>query len=1048
MAAPPGAVGPGDRDSVVVEEIDGIHIVRGATEPPPDPMSVAELGYAMAAQAETVHTVVVGTESEQVWAGLGEVLGGLGAEDDADVLLVMSHAANRRGGGPSAARRIAERWGVRVTAPDGTALLVPGGSLFVPREPRAVPGGAGSVADGAESRAGGAADGPSGSGWWRFTPGRYEPEPVGRQLPAPSWQTDADRLCAGPVGESAAYRIPAGVLCRPKGMPPPRPDDLSFAVPVSQTRMVVLVGAPGDEAEMSSRDVVDLLASLSPEVRSAVLLAPGRNIDLLPAGQAAADAFGIEVEVLTGAPVMTDGPVSGGGGHRVSTVLIGGGGAPAWQPFVEAVACRPAVDGRVAPPRLIRWQPPVPGLGTARAGVVRLSDQWQVAAVRSGLRITRTSDTPYALPERQVDPDEPAIELGLPGQPLGRPVLSLLDRLLAALAPEMRERAVLYVYGECGADQMRELSRMMAAHGIRRLRTRAPVPAGRRVVPTAMGTPGADGLAVPRDGGLVPPRADGPAVPRDGGLVPPRADGPAVPRGTAPAVRREGGPAVRREGGPAREAEPASRPRRGDSRVSPALPPTPPPSSQAAAAPAIVPDPPERAAPPTPSRATGQGPVSVPRSEPADDPAAPARPVLRPGAAHSPTPPAVPAPTPTRGAVRPYGPGVLGSEVFGSGVLGSGVSRSPASGNDASGSGVSGSGASGPRASASGVRGSGTPGSGASGPSPRGAGAAAPPGPPTSSAPPRPPSSSAPPAAPTSSAPPRPPSSTAPGGTPRHPGTVTGPESPAGDADLGQRRGPIAPGPGHRATEAERAAFLALVPARIRSAHDSVVGRLLDSLSVPGSDEPAPDPTDLLALRLYLAEAESPPHARRLAAALHNRDPRLLPYAACVASGLNHLPRHRGVVLRAGSAPVPAESVTGRVLRALLPVSSLPVARAGGISSARYAIWSEYGRRVGPLLPRTADPAGHRDEVVFGPGSAFRVLGVHGVHGTGVILLREVPVGTPSAAGLDERDRAVASALTGALDPLVGAPEEDSPTDTQEPDARWPSRCRVPVVWR
>jgi len=546
------APGSADPDAVHVEEIDGIHVVRTAGEPSPEPMSVAELGYAMATWGTATHTVLVGTDSEHAWAGLARLLDSLRPGPDTEVLLVMSGAGTGRPGRPAPAQRIADRWRVRVTAPDGIALLVPGGALFVPQdgpvpsgrtqtarpapsgrpEPPDHPG----TADRPDPRAAGGANSPTGRGWWRFSPDA-EPRPVGRQLPEPPWQAEADRLCAGRPGGTVAHRVPAGVLLRPAGAPPPHPEDLSFAVPVSPNRPVVLVGAPGDETEVPPHDVVELLARLSPAVRSAVLLAPGRNVDLLPAGQLAADTFGTEVETLTGAPLMTDDPVPGTGGHKARTVLIGADGAPAWRPFVEAVACRPAAGGRAVPPRLLRWQPPLPGVGSARAGVMRLSNSWQVVAVRSGLRIVRVTGAPH-LPERPVDADGPAIELGAPGEPLGRSVLPLLGRLLAGLSPEVRDRAVLHVYAECDAEQMRELSRMMAAHGIRRLRTRSPVPAGRRPGPGA--PPAAAPAAAPAPPPIAPAAAPPPAQP----LVrpsTPAVPGPVLP-GAGPAAGRPGAP--------------------------------------------------------------------------------------------------------------------------------------------------------------------------------------------------------------------------------------------------------------------------------------------------------------------------------------------------------------------------------------------------------------------------------------------------------------------------------------------------------------------------
>ena len=79
--------------------------------------------------------------------------------------------------------------------------------------------------------------------------------------------------------------------------------------------------------------------------------------------------------------------------------------------------------------------------------------------------------------------------------------------------------------------------------------------------------------------------------------------------------------------------------------------------------------------------------------------------------------------------------------------------------------------------------------------------------------------------------------------------------------------------------------------------------------------------------------------------------------------------------------------------------------------------------------------------------SAFRVLGLHHLADSELVLLREVPVGTPSADGLDDRDRAVLPALADALAPFEAMPE-DAPAGTRDPGARWPGRCTGPVHWR
>jgi hypothetical protein len=802
-----GQEDPAGESGIHVEEIDGVHVVRAAREPALDPLSIAELGHAMAVRGGTTVTVVIATADERAWEGLEEVLRGQPAGSFREILLVLSHAAASRRGQPSAARSIAERWDVRVIAPDGAALLVPGGSLFVLERPYPDVAGAGDV-----------------HGWWRFSPGG-EPEPLGRQLPAPSWQAALDRLprTASASGETAVHRIPAGVVLRPLDAPAPLPGDLAFAVPVGPDRPVVLVGAPGDGVEVPPRDVVRVLSSLPPPVRATVRLAPGGNTDLLAAGQSAADAFGIEVEVLTGSPLMTDGQLPGAEAHQARAVLIGTDGTPAWRPFVEAVACRPRGDGPPVPPRLLRWQPPLPGVGSARTGVLRLSDSWQVAVARSGLRITRAGTAPTALPERPVDADAPAIELGTPGQALGQAALPALRTLLAALSPEVRERAVLHLYGDCGTEQTRELSRVLSEHGVKRLRTKPPQAAARR--------PGSPAAVRPL---------------------------PATPRPEVPGPRPDDLPV------------PARPPHAG-----------------------------RAALPPAPDHTRAN------RTPSAPVPAAP---------------------------------------------------RPPASGEPAS----------------------------------TAAPAAVPP-------------------------------------TTRRPVRIP----------------PL--GPGYRSSEAEREAFRALVPDEVWNRQEAATGRMPGRSAADGAGERAPNPVDALAVHLYLTVRDGPLGHQALAAALRAGDPRMVPYAACLASGLGAMVPYRGPAFRSGDALTPAQSVPGRLLRAPGPLSALTTDLRGPSAITRYAVWSENGRRADLMAdgtqPDADTDAQAPDEVVFAPGTAFRVLGVRKVRGADVVLLRDLPAdAAEDASPGDEQDRAALLALTEAL-------EEGVPTGSRDRVRHWPVRCSGPPGW-
>lgn len=253
-------------------------------------------------------------------------------------------------------------------------------------------------------------------------------------------------------------------------------------------------------------------------------------------------------------------------------------------------------------------------------------------------------------------------------------------------------------------------------------------------------------------------------------------------------------------------------------------------------------------------------------------------------------------------------------------------------------------------------------------------------------------------------------------------------------------------GLGYRSSAAEREAFRALVPDDIWRGQEEAVGRMLGRAATEEMGKWAPHPVDVLAVHLYLTTPDGPLGHRALGAALRAGDPRMLPYAACLASGLGRMVPYRGAAFRSGDELADERTVPGRVLRAPGPVSALTANLRGPSATTRYAVWSENGRRVrlerGGARTSDGAPAESADEVVFSPGTTFRVLGVREVRGSGVVLLRDVSTGAGSGGSgtSAEQDRAALTALTEAL-------EEGVPSGSRGRVRRWPPRCSGPAGW-
>ncbi|MGW1045355.1 hypothetical protein [Streptomyces sp. NPDC002547] len=182
---------------------------------------------------------------------------------------------------------------------------------------------------------------------------------------------------------------------------------------------------------------------------------------------------------------------------------------------------------------------------------------------------------------------------------------------------------------------------------------------------------------------------------------------------------------------------------------------------------------------------------------------------------------------------------------------------------------------------------------------------------------------------------------------------------------------------------------------------------------------------DLMAVCMYLREVGGDLDHSALAASMRAGDGRLLAYAACLTSGLARLPAYRGTVLRgAGNADFSHELHPGKSLCDPAPVSALPLGPGGAAEGAAYAIWSFTGRSVRSLVGD--------NEIVFAPGTAFKVLDVRMDNGSPLMLLRQLPRNTAafSAEMLEDADNTARARLEAALAarPIPGM-------------RAWPARC-------
>ncbi|MDJ1642761.1 hypothetical protein [Streptomyces pakalii] len=980
-----------------MENHGGLLLLRLPTDDILHPADVADLARTLCADEDgtvTIVAVAAAGAAGALWPRLSETLDSLRDDGASAVRLVMSDAGTGHPDRPALGQQIADAWKMTVEAPAGPVLVVPGGSVFVP---------------------------PGRGGWRRFVPDG-EPEELGPRAPAPGWQAALRRAPARTAEGCVVDQIPAGVVIRPAGANAPRPGDLFHAIPMDPGHPAVVVGVPWGE-DVVATDVAEVLAGLPAVVRRGVRLAPGGRRDLLPLGQSVAGLLDAEVEVTTGLPLIATGQLLGRFGIR--SVLAGPDGEPRWLPFVDAVVCVPSREpapeagapepGGPAPaPRLLRWSAPAPELGLSENGVARLSDAWQAVATRAGLWVG-PSGTDAPRTARPVSVDGPVVEIGRGGDRLDASLWPLLSRLLGRLAPDIRSRTTLHVHA-LTPDGGRALRGLAAEHALRMISfAAAPAPRPARRTPAPAGTE-----AGARTGAGSPVRAPvpsaAPASPesaeaeaRAGAVKPVLAPVPSpLPTATeradlaghpAPPVTKS--PETTSTSASTAAARQASAPGSPDRTP---LPESAPPATASSSTPPVAPEPSEASATEASATAASGSMAEASASSAPDVPPTPAQP---------------PVPTPASSA-RPAGlssaplaPDFSGSEEERAG--GTGITTQTPQPRRAVTESVA------PRTAAPPAQ---VPEAPRARPVPTGVPSERPappvPEPVGGTAPARPD-----PAPRTRAAAPAPVGSVA--ADADRPATRT--ESAAESAAPRRLLAPVPVEPQHSSTPAERTEFRRLAESAWER-HSAAVNRALAEMPALRGAEQETARTDLVALRLYLDDVEGPLDHRELTASLHSGERRLVPYAGCIASALARLPSYRGVVLRGlGGVTELGGLRPGDVVRDAAPVSGLPLDPAGKqrVAGAGFAIWSTTGRRVRRLLDGG-------DQVVFAPGTAYRVLAVRTDGADPLITLRQIRSPETASVLLEDADETALERLNHALSGRTAPGPGD-----------WPDRCAGPL---
>ncbi|MFJ2952892.1 hypothetical protein ACIO8H_35560 [Streptomyces sp. NPDC087226] len=953
-------------DGLRLDGGDGVYVVHRGGGAPALPGGTEEsLREAAPGQVTVlVATRLDDTEIDEAVALLAPVVNGL-RETDRPLWLAMSGAARRGGGDVAPAQLFSDRLALDVLAPAGPAVVVPGGTLFTPDGP---------------------ADPEPGAGWWRFAPAG-PPRYAGLRVPVPAWEASLSRIQPDLVEGHVVETVPAGLLIRPAGAPAQRADALGHAVPVHADVPVLVVGVPG-AARVDAEAVETVLAALPGRVRDIVMLLPGDGGDLVPVAQETADALGLALHVGNGVPLFLDGATLA---REPSTTLVDTRGTPSWQPYVTSVVCAPA-RGDAAAPRPSAWRAPTAWASTPEPGVLDLGGRWQAVLTRAGLWVSRAdwhADAPLA---RAPEPDVVAIELGVPGRGLDDSLWPRLERLFESLDADVRDRAIVRLHGNIGAEGLRTLRRLtvryglaLAAKGPRTARATEAVP----VAPARQEAPGNARSAqweqpVPQT--PAPPAAsedvDGP------GLTPAPDREVGVPGGEWGADREVGVPGGEWGADPEADGaaeDPAAGAGGGEDGpgsagfVPPAAPPRVVTSSSGAAS-----HPARPASGYTPEDPAGP-------AGPADDAASRGAPAPSRAAAPGGEDPAVPPSRTPAAAISAHGPAHHAAPW----QDGTPTGRPPSAPADADGA-------------------------------------------PPFEDPHLPPfpedraESGAGPAHDAAAPAPGPLPEAADDGSAEPPG----PARPAADIDVPDQDGgvrevhDIPVTPSYRSGPEDRR-LLRTTLGKGWEPLSSLVHRAFTRMPALRTADDAEGVTaDLIAVCAHLGSPRAS-EGEELDERLSRRDPGALALVGCVASGLRRLPSYRGAALRtSGIFPDGYDLLPGEELGEAVPLSAQQVGAAyGQLSQDHFLIWSSTARRTDTL---TGTPSAG-GELLFAPGTRLRVLDTRQRGTARIVLLRELAEHDARAVPgrLNDIDRLVLDRLAAVADsPATKTPVPLTPRGT------------------
>ncbi|WBB96717.1 discoidin domain-containing protein [Solwaraspora sp. WMMA2080] len=372
--------------------------------------TIAELARSIPPVAGVV-TVVGQLSGPADWRAVAESLP-IAVPPRTSAMLAVAGAGSAAVGvaGPAPAAVVAEQLGSEVLAPAGRLLLVPGAALFAVE------------------------------GFRRFRPGAA-PVPAGRRHPAPAWEAAIDSLSAGGSHGLTRVAIPAGLWVYPQrpDTTAPGPDDLAYAIPVDVERPVLLVGRPGHPTP-DVDEVAAVVDALPVELRTRLIVVPYGPGAMVcrELTRTLCDRWRGTVTMATGLPTLDT-------AGRTVAIAVDAEPARCWPQPVRQIVFPPSGVPRVIGPVEALASLASAGSAPAETTIYRWNERWVVEAVQCGLWVR----PPFAgrhgpvVRDRPWNPGRLEVFVGVPGNPPGDDVRSVIHELLARLPAAARRRVVI-----------------------------------------------------------------------------------------------------------------------------------------------------------------------------------------------------------------------------------------------------------------------------------------------------------------------------------------------------------------------------------------------------------------------------------------------------------------------------------------------------------------------------------------------------------------------------------------------------------------------------